>query len=224
MCGRFALYSSLDDLLREFDVQQSTLASWKPRYNIAPTQSVVVVTQRQGTTRLEEMRWGLIPFWAKDESVGSRLINARAETVDSKPSFKHSLRGRRCLVLANGFFEWQKVNGAKVPHYIRLKSKQPFGMAGLYDVWDHPSGESVTTCTIVTTRANALLEPVHGRMPVVLSVSNRGLWLQTDPVDTGRLLTLLEPYSGSEMELYPVSRLVNSPANDVPEIVQPLSA
>ena len=219
MCGRFVLFSSLEELREAFAVQQVRYQV-EPSYNVAPTQTVAVVVQREGVNTLEKMRWGLIPAWAKDPAIGSRMINARAETVGEKPSFKRPLKDRRCLVVANGFYEWQKTGQAKIPMFIRLKSGQPFGFAGLYDVWTSPEGESVTSCTIITTSANDLMQPIHDRMPVILPKPHESTWLNPAIQGAADVLPLLVPYSAAEMEAYPVSRLVNSPGNNSPDLIR----
>ena len=221
MCGRFALFSLVDDILQEFGVEQSSLPAYQPHFNIAPTQTSVVVTNRDGQLRLEQMRWGLIPSWAKDVSIGARLINARGETLGEKPSFRGALRSRRCLVVADGFFEWRKSGGSKTPYFIRLKSNRPFGMAGLFDEWSSPTGNRLETFSIVTTAANDLVARIHDRMPVILPEAVRHFWLDHRQTDTEHLMSLLGPYPGPEMTMFPVSRKVNTPANDGPEIVQP---
>jgi putative SOS response-associated peptidase YedK len=221
MCGRFVLFSSLEEIREAFAVQQVRY-QLEPSYNVAPTQSVAVVVQREGVNTLERMRWGLIPAWAKDPAIGSRMINARAETVGEKPSFKRPLKDRRCLVVANGFYEWQKTGQAKIPMFIRLKSGQPFGFAGLYDVWTSPEGEAVASCTIITTSANDLMQPIHDRMPVILPRSQESTWLNPAIQSAADVLPLLVPYSAAEMEAYAVSRLVNSPENNSPDLVRPV--
>ena len=221
MCGRFVLFSSLEEIREAFAVQQVRYQV-EPSYNVAPTQSVAVVVQREGVNTLEKMRWGLIPAWAKDPAIGSRMINARAETVGEKPSFKRPLKDRRCLVVANGFYEWQKTGQAKIPMFIRLKSGQPFGFAGLYDVWTSPEGESVVSCTIITTSANDLMQPIHDRMPVILPKPQEATWLNPAIQRADDVLPLLVPYSAADMEAYPVSRLVNSPENNSPDLVRPV--
>jgi putative SOS response-associated peptidase YedK len=219
MCGRFVLFSSLEEIREAFAVQQVRY-QLEPSYNVAPTQSVAVVVQREGVNTLERMRWGLIPAWAKDPAIGSRMINARAETVGEKPSFKRPLKDRRCLVVANGFYEWQKTGQAKIPMFIRLKSGQPFGFAGLYDVWTSPEGEAVASCTIITTSANDLMQPIHDRMPVILPRSQESTWLNPAIQSAADVLPLLVPYSAAEMEAYAVSRLVNSPENNSPDLIR----
>jgi putative SOS response-associated peptidase YedK len=223
MCGRFALYSSLDDILREFDVQWSALAALRPRYNVAPTQPVAVVVRRHDALWLEEMRWGLIPFWAKDEPSGAPLINARVETLGTKPSFREAFRSRRCLVLADGFFEWQQVNGAKIPHFVRMTDGRPFGMAGVFDVWQREGEELINSCAIVTMPASETLGPIHSRMPVIVPTAFHTEWLAETPLEAGSLSDLLEQVPASVLEAHAVSTLVNSPANDVPEVVKSLS-
>ncbi len=219
MCGRFVLFSSLEEIREAFGVQQVRYQV-EPSYNVAPTQSVAVVVQREGVNTLEKMRWGLIPAWAKDPSIGSRMINARAETVGEKPSFKRPLKDRRCLVVANGFYEWQKTGQAKIPMFIRLKSGQPFGFAGLYDVWTSPEGEAVASCTIITTNANDLMLSIHDRMPVILPKSQEATWLDPAIQRAADVLPLLVPYSAADMEAYPVSRSVNSPENNSPDLIR----
>jgi putative SOS response-associated peptidase YedK len=221
MCGRFVLFSSPEELREAFAVQQVRFQV-EPSYNVAPTQNVAVVVQREGVNTLEKMRWGLIPAWAKDPAIGSRMINARAETVAEKPSFKRPLKDRRCLVVADGFYEWQKTGQAKIPMFIRLKSGQPFGFAGLYDVWTSPEGEAVASCTIITTSANDLMQPIHDRMPVILPRSQQSTWLNPAIQTAADVLPLLVPYAAADMEAYPVSRLVNSPENNSPDCIRPV--
>jgi putative SOS response-associated peptidase YedK len=195
-----------------------------PRYNIAPTQSVIVVGD-DGERYLKQMRWGLIPSWAKDESIGNRMINARAETIAEKPAFRAALKKRRCLIPADGFYEWKKGETSKAPKQpfcIRLKSKEPFGFAGLWEHWTSPDGEEVLSCTIITTEVNELLKEVHHRMPVILPREAEAVWLDPKIQDTDKLLPLLKPYPSDEMEFYPVDRIVNSPANDTPDCIVPI--
>ena len=221
MCGRFVLFSSLDDIVREFEIGRIQ-AQLRPRYNVAPTQEVAVVVRDQGVNVLDMMVWGLIPSWAKDPSIGSRMINARSETVHEKPSFKRPFKNQRCLIVADGFYEWQNTDGTKVPMFIRLRSRRPFGLAGLYDVWKTAAGENLTSCTIITTNANQLVRPIHNRMPAILSQSDQAVWLDAAPQPTERLLSLLGPYPAGQMEVYAVSRMVNSPKNDDPRCIEPV--
>jgi len=170
------------------------------------------------------MRWGLIPWWADDPSIGSRMINARAEKLNSKGAFKDSFRSRRCLVLGDGFYEWRKQGKVKIPLLFHLKSDRPFAFAGLYDVWKSPLGPRLTTCTIITTTPNGLVEPIHNRMPVILSKDAEAFWLDPTIEEFDRLLALLSPYAADEMDAYEVSSLVNSVNNDSPDLVEPATS
>ena len=220
MCGRFSLTANLTTVAQRFGVRTPTAesAAWSPRYNIAPTKTVVVVGD-DGARYLTEMRWGLVPSWAKDPAIGNRMINARAETVATKPAFRVALRKRRCLVVADGFYEWEKRDRTKQPFYIVLKSREPFGFAGLWETWTSPDGEEIRTCTIITTEANELLKEIHDRMPVILVRETEVIWLDPTIQDPARLLPLLRPYPAEEMEAYPVSTRVNNPSHDSQECI-----
>ncbi|MBI5302641.1 MAG: SOS response-associated peptidase [Chloroflexi bacterium] len=222
MCGRFIIQSDLEQIQLAFNIAQVN-AEVKPNYNVAPTQQVVAVVQRDGQNVLDAMRWGLIPVWAKDMAIGSKMINARAETVAEKASFKRPLKSRRCLIVADGFYEWQKTGAQKIPMFIQLKSKKPFGFAGLYDVWKSPDDEWIASCTIITTSANELMKPIHERMPVILPKTSYKSWLNPANQDLGELVTLLQPYPADKMIAYPVSSLVNSPRNNSAELIRPVS-
>jgi putative SOS response-associated peptidase YedK len=211
----------LDEIVRAFDIATPP-EEVRTSYNIAPTQTVAVVRLRDGVNRLEDMVWGLIPTWAKERSIGARMINARAETLHEKPSFKRPLVSQRCLVVADGFYEWRKVDGTKVPMFIHLTSRRPFGFAGLYDTWTAPDGEAIRSCTIITTAANDLVRPIHDRMPVILPRSAEAEWLAGGGRPVSELLSLLRPYPDQEMAAYPVSRLVNSPQSNGPECIWPM--
>jgi putative SOS response-associated peptidase YedK len=219
MCGRFALFAALDDILDRFEVRGEI--AWPPRYNIAPTQPALVVVNDEGNRRLATFGWGLIPSWAKDGKIGSKLINARAETLFEKPSFRSAAKSRRCLVLANGFYEWRKTETGKVPMFIRLRPKQIFGFAGLWESWRSPVGETVKTCAIVTTEPNELMATIHNRMPVIVPRELEALWLAPETRGPEELGPVLQPYPAGEMEAYAVSRLVNAPTNDRPECIAP---
>ncbi len=221
MCGRFSLAVNLTTIAQRFGVHTAESSVWVPSYNIPPTKTVIVVSD-DGTRYLTEMRWGLIPSWAKDPSIGNRMINARAETVATKPAFRAALRKRRCLVAADGFYEWQPVGRRKQPVYITLKTRELFGFAGLWESWDAPEGEEIRTCTIITTEANELLKPIHDRMPVILSRESEAIWLDPTIEDPEMLLPLLMPYPAEEMDVFPVSTKVNSPANDSTDCIEPL--
>ena len=220
MCGRFSLTANLTTVAWRFGLQIPTeeAAAWPPAYNIAPTKTVIVV-RNDGTRYLTQMRWGLIPSWATDPAIGNRMINARAETVAVKPAFRVALRKRRCLVVADGFYEWEKRGRVKQPVYIVLKTREPFGFAGLWETWTSPQGEAIHTCTIITTDANELLLPIHDRMPVIHSRDAEAIWLDATMQEPAKLLPFLKPYPAQEMELYPVSRLVNSPQHDAPDCI-----
>ena len=172
-----------------------------------------------GHNRAELMRWGLIPFWAKDAKIGARMINARAETVAEKPAFRTALRKRRCLVLADGFYEWKKEENGKTPMYIAAKSRGPFAMAGLFETWKSPEDELIRSCTIITTSPNTLMEDIHDRMPVILPKDAETIWLDPKLEDQETLTSLLTPYPAEEMEAYVVSTLVNTAKNDFPECI-----
>ena len=221
MCGRFLRISLLSLIAELFDVTDID-TELVPSYNIAPTQDVAAIVQEDGKRRLVQFRWGLIPFWAKDRAFGSRTINARAETVADKPSFRAAFRKRRCLVVADGFYEWRKDNGTKTPVFISLKSRQPFGFAGLHEQWTSPEGESVRSCTIITTGPNDLVRPIHNRMPVILPVDKIATWLDPTIDDRDVLLPLLKPYDADQMTAHDVSRRVNAPINDGPDLIHPV--
>jgi len=188
------------------------------RYNVAPTQQVVTI-MRNGADHLAMLQWGLIPSWAKDEAIGAKMINARAETLAEKPSFKRLLRSRRCLIVADGFYEWKKEYGGKTPMYITMKDGKPFAFAGLWDSWQDPDGKPVRTCTIVTTTPNDLVATIHDRMPAILLPAARDTWLDPATQDEQALLPLLAPYPADRMTARQVSRLVNSPRVEGPELL-----
>lgn len=220
MCGRYTLRTKPEKVAQEFDLPEVPVLH--PRFNIAPTQPVAVVRfdPKEGLRRLDLLRWGLVPFWADDPAIGNKMINARSDTAAQKPAFRHALESKRCLVIADGFYEWQKREGGKQPFFIHRKDDGPFAFAGLWDIWNK-GDEPITSCTILTTEANDLMVPIHDRMPVILPKSARTIWL--DPfVDAKKLQPLLVPYAGDDLGACPVSRLVNVPTNDVPECVMPL--
>lgn len=219
MCGRYTLTTPPGTLQAAFDLHEMPQGV-VPHYNIAPSQLVAVITN-EPPRRLQFFRWGLIPSWATDPSIGQRLINARAETLGSKPSFRNALRRRRCLVPADGFFEWQKSGRQKTPMYVRLTSRQPFAFAGLWETWQAPDAEPVASCTIITTDANALVAAIHNRMPVILRPECYAAWLDPAPREPADLGALLVPFPDELLEAFAVSPLVNSPANDRPECLTP---
>ena len=221
MCGRFTSRATPKQVKKEFKAAVENPAILTPRYNIAPTQMIPVVLDDTGTRIVTQLKWGLVPSWAKDALIGSRMINARAETVAEKPSFRDAFKRRRCIVPASGFYEWKRAaKGAKQPFYFYLKDKEVFGFAGLWEEWtDKETGDLLETCTIITTEANAVLEPIHDRMPVILKSGDYDRWLDTKETDTEKLKTLLVPYPAAEMSSHAVSRAVNSPTADAPELI-----
>jgi len=224
MCGRFSLTATAEEILDSFSwlTMPTGAQTQSPRYNIAPRQPIAVVPNTE-KRNLDYFSWGLIPFWAKDPKIGSRMINARSETLAEKPSFKAPYKYRRCLILTSGFYEWQKQpeSKSKVPHYIRLKSKKPFAFAGLWDRWSAPDGSEILSATIITTEPNEFIKPIHNRMPVILHPSAYETWLVPGEKSPAELDHFLVPYPAEEMEAYPVSTFVNSPANDTPQCLQP---
>lgn len=223
MCGRFALITPGEVLAEQF--QLSEVPALAPRYNIAPTQPIAAVRlAREGIAReLVLLRWGLIPSWAKDPGVGSRLINARSETVAEKPSFRSAFKSRRCLVPADGFYEWQRQERGRQPFFIRMREGTPFAIAGLWEHWQGPEGEVIESCTLLTTAANEVMRPLHDRMPVILNPKDYDLWLDPDVQKREALSPLLRPYTAEAMVAYPVRPVVNSPANDSPLCIEPLT-
>jgi putative SOS response-associated peptidase YedK len=209
MCGRFALYSSFEAIKEYADILNE-IAKLEANYNIAPGQIIPIIMTNQGKKILEPVKWGLIPFWAKDPQIGARMINARAETIKEKPSFKALFRHRRCLIPANGFYEWRKYD--KQPFYITLKNRNLFTFAGIWEEWHHPDGSSIRTCAIVTTKATTAMKNIHDRMPVIFSRKDEEMWLFSERDND--ILNLLKPYPGENLEIYPVSREVNSYKNN----------
>jgi putative SOS response-associated peptidase YedK len=223
MCGRFTLTADPADLQEVFQWVNFGNADFLPRYNIAPSQALAVVANT-GQNKLDFFTWGLVPFWAKDPSIGNRMINARAETLAEKPSFKNAFKRRRCLILADGFYEWQKIPGekTKIPNYIHMKDGKPFAFAGLWEDWNSPDGSRILSGTIITTEPNQLMAPIHNRMPVILPESSYEQWLTPGEVDPAQLSPLLHPFDADKMEAYAVSPLVNNPANDKSECISPI--
>jgi putative SOS response-associated peptidase YedK len=220
MCGRFTLFADPDDLRETFGLSAPPPPGLAPRYNIAPTQPVAVIANGESRA-LELFKWGLIPSWAKDPAIGNRLINARAETLAEKPSFRAALNKRRCLILADGFYEWKREGKSKTPMYIQMKDGQPFAFAGLWEVWKSPDDELVKSCTIVTTEPNALMEKIHDRMPVILPPKAFDLWLSPGELPAEKTLPLLKPFAASQMKAVAVSPRVNNPKFDSPECIIP---
>jgi len=224
MCGRYHRRTSLRQLATLFDCPPPS-SDGPPRYNIAPTQPVVAVRLDQdGTRQLAWLRWGLVPPWADDVKIGNRLINARADTASTKPSFRTAFKARRCLIPADGFYEWQKVDAKhKQPFNIRMRDERPFAFAGLWEHWQKDGGPVLETCTILTTEANDLMKPIHDRMPVILPEGDWQRWLEpnTAKADAEQLL---RPYEGKDLVAVPVSTWVNKPQHDDPKCLEPENA
>jgi len=216
MCGRFALPWPSKNVREHFMLPE--IPDLMPRYNIAPSQNVAAIRQlaENWPRQLDMLRWGLIPHWAKDKKIGYKMINARAETITEKPSFRTAIKKRRCLIAAGGFYEWQHKGGTKKPYYIQLKNESLIGIAGLWESWTDPDGDSIESCTIITTGANELVRQIHERMPVIIQPEYYDLWLEQN-TNQEKLLQLFKPYPAEEMVAYRVSSKVNSPKNDTPD-------
>lgn len=221
MCGRFTLTLDPGEVQTLLDLGPFVHIV-QPRYNIAPMQPIPIVKDLEKRS-IELYRWGLVPFWADDPKIGSRMINARSETAHEKPSFRAAFKYRRCLILADGFYEWHAADkgGPKTPYLFKLNNDHPFTFAGLYEHKEFPEGDELHTCTILTCPPNKLVSDYHNRMPVMLDIQARWAWLNPD-ADQDFLLDLLTPYPAEEMKCFPVSRAVNSPGNDTPEVIEPV--
>ncbi|WP_347321164.1 SOS response-associated peptidase [Rossellomorea sp. RS05] len=221
MCGRFSLIESVHELQQQFEFDIS--AKLEPRFNIAPSQEVFSIISDGKKRRGGTLRWGLVPHWAKEVKIGYKMINARAEGIEEKPSFREPFRKKRCLIIADGFYEWKQVDDRKQPYRFVMKDGKPFAFAGLWETWKKGDAP-LHTCTIITTTPNALTEDVHERMPVILKRSDYARWLDPSNQAVDELKSLLVPYPAEEMELYAVSELVNSPKNDVADVLSPLNS
>jgi len=220
MCGRFTLFDDIYEI-GDYFVFNPAGITFQPRYNITPGQNVPIIVKEGNDRKCITMRWGLVPSWSNDPLIGFSMINARAETVHQKPSFKNSLKKRRCIVPTSGFYEWKKIDKkTKVPYFIKLKNSRPFGFAGLWEHWNRDGGD-LTTFTIITTSPNDIMEPIHDRMPVILEKEVEGIWLDPDIKDFDKILPLLKPYPSIEMEAYEITKLVNNPQNDSPDCINP---
>lgn len=220
MCGRFVRSSPVEKIAERFDVDEPPF-DLRPSYNVAPGEEIAVVTNG-ALRRLTLCRWGFVPPWAKEPSAGYKMINARAETLSEKPSFRDAFRRNRCLIVADGFYEWRKEGDRKLPEYIHLKEGGPFAFAALCGPWTPPGGTEILTAAIITTAANEILMPIHHRMPVILPVEAEDIWLNPDVDDEERLLSILAPYPPDRMAHHPVSESVNKPSNDSPDCIKPL--
>ncbi|WP_147532801.1 SOS response-associated peptidase [Bacillus marasmi] len=222
MCGRFTLTATLEEILNRFDIEEFLDEdTYLPNYNVAPSQSVLAIINNGSINKMGYLRWGLIPPWAKDMAIGYKMINARSETLLEKPSFKVPFQKKRCLVIADSFYEWKKHDDkSKTPMRIKLKNNNLFGMAGLWEHWKSPEGKSVFTCTVITTSPNELMKDIHDRMPVILKPDDEKIWLDPTIGDISQLTQLLKPLEPELMEAYQVSSLVNSPKNNSIELIQ----
>ena len=223
MCGRYTMHTDVDELIEQLKLNFAEI-ELTPRYNIAPTQDIPVILETEKGRVLKAFRWGLVPHWAQDLSIGNKMINARAETLAEKPSFRSLIKSHRCLIPADGFYEWQKGEGnTKTPYFIHRKDDGPFTFAGLWAEWKEKGSDeaSIQTCTIITTSANELMEPLHHRMPVILPAKAQNEWLNPDNEDKESLTELLVPYAGDDFEAYPVSREVNAVKNSGPQLIKP---
>lgn len=224
MCGRFVQSSEPETYATAFRVDRTITEKLPASYNVAPTDEVYAVAEHDGERLLGTFRWGLIPFWAKDRKIAARNINARAETVAIKPAFRDSFASRRCLIPADGFYEWQKRPKGKLPHFIHGTDGGPLALAGLWASWrDRETDERVRTCTIITTEPNAAIEELHDRMPVVLPAAAWEVWLAEGEADLDQLRALLLPAAETSLAFHPVSTLVNKVANNLPECIEPLT-
>jgi putative SOS response-associated peptidase YedK len=229
MCGRYVSVSSPTILAERFQVEEVRAEDNEPNYNVTPRLEVPVVAESHGHRTLDRVRWGLVPSWAKDLSIGDRLINARAETILTSNAFKRAFTKRRCIIPADGFYEWEKIGDRKVkqPWFIRRRDGEPLAFAGLWEIWHDPNDPDqehaprVRSCVIITTEPNDLMRPIHNRMPVVLPESAWAEWLDGENHDTDRLHKLLVPAPADEFEAWPISTLVNKPANNGPELLEP---
>ena len=225
MCGRFTLTATFEEIIDRFDIQSFLEEElYSPSYNIAPSQSVLAVINDGRVNRMGYLKWGFIPPWAKDLSIGNKMINARAETISEKPSFRNAFKKKRCIVIADSFYEWKRhEDKTKTPMRIKLKSNELFAMAGIWEGWKSPDGKTLYTCSVITTVPNDLMKDIHDRMPVILKREDEKIWLDPEISDTTRLKPLLVPFDENEMETYEVSSLVNSPKNNSIELIQKIS-
>lgn len=221
MCGRFSLFESIDSLQEQFNFEY--YGDLDPRYNIAPGQDILTVFHNGEGREGVKMRWGFIPFWADDEKIGYKMINARAETVDEKESFKNALKKRRCLILTDGFYEWKKEGNQKQPFRFGMKDKKPFALAGLWENWSK-NGKEITSCTIITTAPNDVTRNIHDRMPVILPADKMEMWLDRSMDKTDELKKLLVPYQAELMDCYEVSTAINSAKNEGEDLILPINS
>jgi putative SOS response-associated peptidase YedK len=221
MCGRYTITVTMDELMMHYMIEVPTNRYHTPRYNVAPGQLVMAVISDGEKNRLGELKWGLIPSWAKDPKMAYSMINAKAETVAEKPAFCNAFKQRRCLIPADGFYEWAVIGKEKQPMRIQLKSEEIFSMAGLWESWVSPEGEKISSCTIITTTPNSLMENIHDRMPVILRPEDEKYWLDKDQKPEN-LKELLRPFAAERMKAYSVSKAVGKVQNQGPELIEEL--
>ncbi|MED3572615.1 SOS response-associated peptidase [Cytobacillus praedii] len=222
MCGRFTLTATFTEIIQRFEIAAAIEEElYNPNYNVAPSQSVLSVINDGSKNRLGFLRWGLIPPWAKDMKIGNKMINARAETIAEKPSFRSAFKKKRCLIIADSFYEWKRHDDqTKTPMRIKLRSGDLFAMAGLWDRWISPHGESIYSCAVITTTPNDLVKGIHDRMPAILKPNDEKIWLDPAISDIKQLNSLLNPFNQDLMETYEVSSLVNSPKNNSIDLIR----
>lgn len=223
MCGRYTINVSLEELILRYHTDRMTNKFHKPRYNVAPAQLAAAIIHDGTGRRMGELRWGLIPSWAKDPAIAFKTINARAEELMRKPSYRGLVPGKRCIIPATGFFEWKKLGADRQPMRFFVKDEPVVSLAGLYDTWKAPDGSKVSTFTIITTKPNALVAEVHDRMPAILRKEDEEAWLDRGSRDIEQVLSLLQPYPAERMDAYPVSKAVGNVKNDSPELIEKIS-
>lgn len=220
MCGRFTITDPIDAIMDRYYASIADGFEYRPNYNAAPMQNIPTIIGSKDGNRLGSLRWGLVPVWAKDDKIGNKMINARAETLAQKPAFKRLINSKRCIIPTNGFYEWRKVGSSKQPMRILMKNDSIFSLAGLYDTWTDPDGNKLSTCTIITTEPNSLMEDIHNRMPVILHPEDEAEWLGRDSEGIKSLLGLLKPYQASEMRAYEVPKEVGNVRNNNKELLK----
>ncbi|PYE49280.1 SOS response-associated peptidase [Paenibacillus barcinonensis] len=221
MCGRFTITDSLNEIMERYMASIADGFEYRPNYNAAPMQYIpTIIAGKDGNNKLGALRWGLVPSWAKDDKIGSKMINARAETLTEKPAFKRLISSKRCIIPTNGFYEWKKEGSNKRPMRILMKDDSIFSLAGLYDTWTDQDGNKLSTCTIITTEPNELMEDIHNRMPVILHPDDEAEWLGRDNNDVQSLLSLLKPYNAFEMRAYEVPKEVGNVRNNNEELLK----
>ncbi|KAA1179170.1 MULTISPECIES: SOS response-associated peptidase [Paenibacillus] len=220
MCGRYTITVTMEELMVRYFANDSTIIHYAPKYNAAPMQQIPAVIHTGSSNKLGELRWGLVPSWAKDDKIGNKMINARAESLLEKPSFKRLVSSRRCIIPSDGFYEWKVQGSSKQPMRIVMRDGGIFSMAGLYDIWMDPEGNKLSTCTIITTTPNELMAEIHNRMPVILKPEDETEWLDRGNQDTTSLIKLLKPYDQQLMRAYPVSMAVGNVRNDAKELIE----